>query len=115
MPLGAFTVALLISTASILSFGFVIASLVPTARFAQPVGAVLLYPMLALSGLFFPVAAFPPVLRIATRLLPMTYAVSLLQGIWTGESWSSHAGDIAALGVIGVACVALSAKVFRWE
>jgi ABC-2 type transport system permease protein len=115
VPLGAFTVALLISTASILSIGFVIASVVPTARFAQPIGAVLLYPTLALSGLFFPVAALPPVLRIVTRLLPIGYAVSLMQGIWTGERWSWHAGDIAALGVIGVACVALSAKVFRWE
>ncbi len=115
VPLGAFTIALLISTASILSIGFVIASLVPTARFAQPIGAVLVYPMLALSGLFFPVSALPPVLRVVTRVLPMTYAVSLLQGIWIGESWSSHAGDIVALALICVACVALSAKVFRWE
>jgi ABC-2 type transport system permease protein len=115
VPLGAFTVALLISTASILSIGFVIASLVPTARFAQPVGAVLVYPMLAVSGLFFPVAALPPVLRAVTRLLPMTYAVSLLQGIWAGERWSAHAGDIAALGLICAFCVALSARVFRWE
>lgn len=115
VPLAGFTVALLISTASILSIGFVIASLVPTARFAQPVGAVLLYPMLAVSGLFFPVAILPPVLRVIAGLLPMTYAVSLLQGIWTGESWVSHAGDIVALGVICVACVALSARIFRWE
>ena len=32
------------------SLGFVIASLVPTARFAQPIGALILYPMLGLSG-----------------------------------------------------------------
>jgi ABC-2 type transport system permease protein len=115
VPLAGFTVALLISTASILSIGFVIASLVPTARFAQPVGAVLLYPMIAVSGLFFPVAVLPPALRVIAGLLPVTYAVSLLQGIWTGESWVSHAGDIFALGVICVACVALSARIFRWE
>ncbi|HXW17064.1 MAG TPA: ABC transporter permease, partial [Candidatus Acidoferrales bacterium] len=35
-PLFGFTIALLISTWSILSIGFVIASIVPTARFAQP-------------------------------------------------------------------------------
>jgi ABC-2 type transport system permease protein len=43
VPLMSFTTALLISTWSILSIGFVIASIVPTARFAQPVGAVVMY------------------------------------------------------------------------
>ncbi len=38
--------ALLISTWSILSIGFLIASIVPTARFAQPIGAAILYPMI---------------------------------------------------------------------
>lgn len=50
VPWVSFTVALLISTWSILSIGFIIASIVPTARFAQPIGAVILYPMIGLSG-----------------------------------------------------------------
>src|SRR6185503_482831 len=58
-----FTLAVLLSTLGILSLGFVIASLVPTARFAQPIGAVVLYPMLAVSGLFFPVDKLPRTLR----------------------------------------------------
>src|ERR1700688_1253851 len=61
-PLFSFTIALLISTWSILSIGFLIASIVPTARFAQPIGAIILYPMIAVSGLFFPVESLPPVL-----------------------------------------------------
>jgi ABC-2 type transport system permease protein len=111
----AFTGALLISTASILSIGFVIASIVPTARFAQPIGAIILYPMLGLSGLFVPVAALPPALQTVARVLPMTYAISLLRGIWSGDRWSLHLGDIGALAVACVLCTALSARVFRWE
>jgi ABC-2 type transport system permease protein len=110
-----FAVALLMSTWSILAMGFVIASLVPTARFAQPIGAVILYPMIAISGLFSPVASLPPALRSVARALPLTYAVSLLQGIWRGDAWSAHTGDVAALLVVFVVCTALSAKVFRWE
>ena len=45
VPIFGFAIALLISTCSILSIGFVIASIVPTARFAQPIGAAILYPM----------------------------------------------------------------------
>ena len=114
-PLFSFTMALLISTWSILSIGFLIASIVPTARFAQPAGAVILYPMFAVSGLFVRVESLPPVLRALARVTPLTYAVSLLQGIWTGDAWPAHVGDVAALGVVFAVCTALSAKVFRWE
>jgi ABC-2 type transport system permease protein len=115
VPLFSFTIALLISALSILSIGFLIASFVPTARFAQPVGAVILYPMIAVSGLFVPVESLPPMLRAVARVLPLTYAVSLLQGIWKGDQWSAHAGDVAALALIFLVCTALSAKMFRWE
>ncbi len=63
-----------------------------------------MYPMIGFSGLFVPVAA-----------LPLTYAVALLQGIWNGDAWSAHVGDVAALVAVFVVCTALSAKVFRWE
>ena len=115
VPLAAFTVALLGTTVSILSIGFLIASLIPTARFAQPIGSLILYPMLALSGLFVPVDTLPPALQGASRAVPLTYAVSLLRGIWHGEGWLAHAGDIAVLALVFVVCAALSARLFRWE
>jgi ABC-2 type transport system permease protein len=115
VPLFGFTMALLISTCSILSMGFLIASIVPTARFAQPIGAVIMYPMIGVSGLFVPVTSLPPALRAVARVVPLTYAVSLLEGIWKGDAWSAHVGDVAALAVVFIVCTALSAKVFRWE
>jgi ABC-2 type transport system permease protein len=114
-PLFRFTIALLISTWSILSVGFLIASIVPTARFAQPIGVAIVYPMAAISGLFMPVAAMPPALRAIATFVPFTYAVSLLEGIWKGEPWAAHLGDLAALVAVFIACTALSAKLFRWE
>ena len=114
-PVFSFTIALLISTWSILSIGFVIASIVPTARFAQPIGAIIMYPMIGFSGLFVPLESLPPAMHILGRLLPLSYAVALLQGIWNGDAWSAHFGDIAALVVVFAVCTALSAKIFRWE
>jgi ABC-2 type transport system permease protein len=115
VPLFSFTMALLISTCSILSMGFLIASIVPTARFAQPIGAVIMYPMIGVSGLFVPVTSLPPALQAVARVVPLTYAVSLLEGIWKGDAWSAHVVDLAALAVVFTVCTALSAKVFRWE
>ncbi len=110
-----FLAAVLLSTASILALGFVIASLVPTARFAQPIGASLLYPMLALSGLFVPVERLPVFWRGVASVLPTTHAVALLQGVWDGAGWGAHLGDVAALVASAAVCLAVSTRVFRWE
>lgn len=114
-PLVAFSVAVLFSTLSILTMGFVVASLVPVARFAQPIGAMVFYPMLVVCGLFFPIEQLNPTLRAIARVLPLTYAVSLMKGIWQGNGWLAHGPDLAALVLTMAICLAISARWFRWE
>ncbi|MBM42406.1 MAG: ABC transporter [Acidobacteria bacterium] len=115
VPVFSFSLALLVSTWSILSIGFIIASLVRTARFAPPLGSLALYSMLPFCGLFTPVEALPAPLQTVSSVLPLTYAVSLLSGIWKGNPWSSHLGDLAALVVVFAVCTAIASRVFRWE
>lgn len=115
VPVYSFALALLVSVCSILSLGFVIASIVPTARFAQPIGALVLYPLIGLSGLFVPIASYPPLLGALARVSPFTYVVSLLLGIWRGEGWAAHGGDVVALAVTFVVGLVISSRVFRWE
>lgn len=115
VPLLSFGAALLFSTASIVTLGFVIASAVPTARFAQPIGAFIVYPLIGLSGLFFPVEDLPPAVRAVAFASPFTWAVSLLRGIWHGAGWIPHLTDVAALTLLAVVFTALAARVFRWE
>jgi ABC-2 type transport system permease protein len=115
VPLVAFTLAVVISTLSILAMGFILASVIPTARFAQPIGAVIFWPMIGLSGLFVSISALPPTLRAIARVLPLRFSASLMQGIWTGDRWSAHLMDIGALTIVFVICVAVSSRVFRWE
>jgi ABC-2 type transport system permease protein len=110
-----FTAAVLLGTFSILSLGFVLASLVPTARFAQPIGAAVLYPMLAVSGLFYPVERLPRALQAIAFLFPTTHAVALLQGVWNGSGWGVHWLNVVALLVLFAAFTAISTRVFRWE
>ncbi len=110
-----FAAALIVSSVSIMSLGFLVASLVPTARFAQPVGTLVLYPMLGMSGLFVAIDSMPPAMQAVAHVLPLTYAVSLLRGIWLGEGWLAHGWDVAGLMVVFTVCTALSSRVFRWE
>jgi ABC-2 type transport system permease protein len=115
VPLGSFAVAVLFTTWSILSIGFVIASIVPTARFAQPIAALVFYPMIAVSGLFFPLDVLPAPVAALARVLPLTAGASLLNGIWKGEGWLAHSSDVVVLAATFILCTALSSRVFRWE
>lgn len=115
VPLMSFGIAVMFATWSVLSLGFVIASLVPAARFAQPFAAIVLYPMIAVSGLFFPIAMLPRPIAVVARILPLTAAASLLSGIWNGDGWMAHTGDVVALIAAFIVCIVLSSKVFRWE
>lgn len=107
--------AVILSTLSILTIGFVIASVVPTARFAQPIGSAILYPMLAISGLFAPLEALPPAWAALGRVLPLTHAVALMRGAWVGTPWIDLMPHVGVLVVTMVICVAVSSRIFRWE
>ena len=104
-----------LSSLSFFAFGFILAGLIPTARTAQVVGMVLLYPMLFLSGAGFPRELLPEAIKKVSTFLPLTYVVNLLRGLWIGEAWSNHilnAGVLTGILIIGVV---VSAKTFRWE
>jgi ABC-2 type transport system permease protein len=113
--LPSFTGALLLSTLSILSLGFILASIVPTARFAQPLGAIVLYPMVALSGLFFPISGLPVGAQLIAYALPTTHAVALMRGIWDGSGWGAHWENALFLLLFFGVCSLISTRLFRWE
>jgi ABC-2 type transport system permease protein len=100
---------------SFFAIGFVLAGLMPTARTAQVVGMVLLYPMLFLSGAGFPRELLPEAIKKISTFLPLTYVVNLLRGLWIGETWGMHLLDVGVLAGILVLGVVISSFTFRWE
>jgi ABC-2 type transport system permease protein len=110
-----FGIGVLLSTLSILSVGFVLASVVPTSRFAQMIGALVLYPMLAISGLFIALDRLPMWLRVVGEFMPTTHAAALLQGIWDHIAWAHLWPHAGALVLLFFAYTALSTRLFRWE
>ncbi|HOU44833.1 MAG TPA: ABC transporter permease [Anaerolineaceae bacterium] len=95
--------------------GFVLAGTMPTARTAQIVAMVLMYPMLILSGAGWPRELMPAAVLKISNFLPLTYVVNLLRGLWFGESWGQHLLDVGVLAVMLIAGVLISLKTFRWE
>jgi ABC-2 type transport system permease protein len=97
-PVVWFTLALLFSIVCVISRGFLIASVVPTARFAHPVATFVVYPMLTLSGCF-----------------SGSTIAAVRAGVRPGEGWLAHATDVGVMLLMLAVFVVVSAKVFRWE
>lgn len=110
-----FAFAVGVTTVAILCMGFVVASMVGTARFAQLIGSVVFYPMLAVSGMFVPLSSMPRPWPLIGSLLPMTHAVALLRGAWVGAGWLVLLPHLGALALTIAICLLLTARVFRWE
>ena len=100
---------------SFFGIGFILAGIMPTARSAQTVAMVLLYPMLLLSGAFFSLGLLPTAIQKVSNFLPLTYVVNLLSGLWVGEAWGEHLLDVGVLTGMLILGIIVSVKTFRWE
>ncbi|HHS97038.1 MAG TPA: ABC transporter permease [Chloroflexi bacterium] len=103
-----------LATAAFLTAGYLIASLAPTARVAQVVGMVLFYPLIFLSGATIPLQVLPEAVRNVAEFIPLTHAVTLLQGLWFGEPWGDHLKEVAVLAGLLVVGAIAAACTFRW-
>jgi ABC-2 type transport system permease protein len=107
--------AFVLSCLSFFALGFVLAGLLPTARTAQIVAMVLFYPMIFLSGATLPREILPESIQKFAQVLPLTHVVTLLRGLWMGEPWGDHLGEVGILSALLIIGILISARTFRWE
>jgi ABC-2 type transport system permease protein len=97
------------------SLGLIAGSVSRTPETAAVIGNVILFPMMFLSGTFFPVSGFPPYLQTVAHVLPLYYVID---GLNDGILFSNGAGALRdLLIVIGIAVVffVLAIRVFSWR
>lgn len=107
--------AFLLSTLSMFSIGFVIASFAPNMKFATAIANIVYFPMLFLTGATLPLEIMPDVMIDISKAIPLTYAVEFLKGIWLGKDWTDFTKEIWILVGILAVCTAISVKKFKWE
>ena len=112
---GSVALAIILSATAMFAVGYLIAGLAPTARTAQIIAMVTLYPMIFLSGATIPLEVMPTSIHTISDFLPLTYVVRLLRGLWFGETWGSLALETGVLLGILVVGTAIAARLFRWE
>lgn len=106
----------LIGTVTFLAFGFGIAGWAKDENQAAPVANLISFPMLFLSGTFFPRESFPEYLQKITDYLPLTYLADGLRRIANeGASLWTVRGDILGLAIWAIIAFFIAVRLFKWE
>jgi ABC-2 type transport system permease protein len=101
---------------SFVSIGYVIASFARTEEAANGMTSIVQFPLMFLSGIFFPLEIMPDWLRSIATFLPLTYLGDALRQTMVGGTPFVPLGlDVAILGGWLVACLAIAARFFRWQ
>lgn len=112
----ALTGLIILGALMFVALGYLIASVAKTVESASGIASAVNFPMMFLSGIFFPLAVLPAFLAPIVRALPLTYLADAFRQVTIGSIPEFPiTTDIAVLAGWIVACGLLSARLFKWE
>jgi ABC-2 type transport system permease protein len=106
----------LLGGAVFLALGFAMSGLARTEEAVPPLVQAISFPMMFLSGVFFPVETFPAFVQPLARVLPLTFLADGLRQVMVGGG-SLHPAWLDFLILGGWMAIAglLAVRLFRWE
>ncbi len=106
-------VSVLFSIAALFSMGFLFTAIGRDLKSTSLICYLFYFIMLFLSGATMPDMLFPDTVKRISGLLPMTYAVDLMQGVFAGDSLRLHGKELMVLGSVTAVCAILGAVLYR--
>ena len=105
---------LLLGVFSFVGIGIVITSFAKDQETATMLMMTLMFPMMFLSGVFFPIQQMPWYMQYISRVLPLTYAAQALRKVMVlGAGIPAISTELTVLMVFGVVMTAIAVPVFR--
>ncbi|MFZ0892511.1 MAG: ABC transporter permease [Thermoplasmata archaeon] len=106
---------LLIGPFFFVALGMLAGSAAKTIESAAVIGNIITFPMMFLSGTFFPVSSFPPYLQTFAHILPLYYVIDGLNQVMLFHNSGRALTDFLILVVISVIVFVLAVLTFRWR
>jgi ABC-2 type transport system permease protein len=98
------------------SLGYVIASFAKTEDAANGMTSAVQFPLMFLSGTFWPIAIMPAPLQAVAHVMPLTYLSDAMRQVMVnGAAFSPLWVCVAVLVAWTVACFGIAARFFRWQ
>jgi ABC-2 type transport system permease protein len=105
---------LLLGIFSFVGLGIVITSFTKDQETAQMLMMTLMFPMMFLSGVFFPIQQMPWYMQSVSKFLPLTYAADALRKVMVlGADIPAISPELIILITFGVVMTAIALPVFR--
>ncbi len=105
---------LLLGVFSFVGLGIVITSFTKDQETAQMLMMTLMFPMMFLSGVFFPIQTMPWYMQDVSKFLPLTYASQALRKVMVlGAGIPAISTELIVLIVFGAVMTAIAVPVFR--
>ena len=82
---------------------------------AGVIGNIITFPMMFLSGTFFPVSLFPPWLTTVAHALPLFYVVDGLNASMVFSNATAAYTDALIVLVLAIAFAVVAARMFKWR
>jgi ABC-2 type transport system permease protein len=106
----------LLGAMAFVAMGYLISGLAKTQESVIGISQFINFPMMFLSGVFFPVEIMPAWIKPVMNAMPLTYLVDALRQIMVGATPLHSLGlDLGVLAVWLVVCSVLAVRFFRWE
>jgi ABC-2 type transport system permease protein len=105
---------LLLGVFAFVGLGVVITSFAKDQETAQMMMTTLMFPMMFLSGVFFPIQQMPWYMQTVSKFLPLTYAADALRKVMVlGASIPDISSELIILIAFGAIMTAIAVPVFR--
>jgi ABC-2 type transport system permease protein len=101
------------------SLGMLVGTLSKSVETASVIGNVITFPMMFLSGTFFPLSIMPEYLRTFAHVLPLFYVVEGLNNVMIyAPTTGNYTGTLIDIGVVALLAIIIfiaAAKLFKWR
>ena len=97
------------------SLGMLCGAIAPTPESAAVIGNIVTFPMMFLSGTFFPVSNFPPILRTVTSVLPLYYVIDGMNQVMLYANIGRALVDLSVVAAGALVVFLLAIRTFKWR
>jgi ABC-2 type transport system permease protein len=97
------------------SLGMLVGTVTKTPETAGVIGNIVTFPMMFLSGTFFPISLMPSYLQSFAHVLPLFYVVEGLNNVMVYGNTAAALVDLAIISAITLVVFVLAVKLFKWR
>jgi ABC-2 type transport system permease protein len=97
------------------ALGMLVGTVTKNPETAGVIGNIVTFPMMFLSGTFFPISTMPQYLQSLAHVLPLFYIIEGLNNVMVYGNYIGAVIDVAVVAVITAVIFVLAVRLFKWR